>query len=183
VNSGTWFIYDPTTQATGNGAFVVNMRINDKAFTDGMSKTLAFSEVKAYQSKLANSGTPSAVGAPIPATPADVVAYGGTYGDTGHTEWVDAKVHETCFTATFPPNTTIPYTSGGATYDVDFITSGEKPTAGSPPTYAAVTARSYHARVVQAAMMDGSVRSIGDIDSIVWRAMATRNGSETVDMP
>ena len=43
----------------GNGAFVVNARITDANYTDGMSNTVAFSEVKAYQGKLANSGTPS----------------------------------------------------------------------------------------------------------------------------
>src|SRR6476620_2283044 len=70
VNEGTWFIYDPATQKFGNGAFVINAKLNDKAYIDGMSKTLAFSEVKAYQAKLANSGTPAAVGSAAPDTPA-----------------------------------------------------------------------------------------------------------------
>src|SRR3954462_11110085 len=96
INSGTWFIYDPTTGRIGDGAFVVNTKINDKAFTDGLGETLAFSEVKAYQGKLASSGNPFTLGSPVPATPAEVVAYGGTFSTTGHTEWVDGKVHETC---------------------------------------------------------------------------------------
>jgi prepilin-type N-terminal cleavage/methylation domain-containing protein len=183
INSGTWFIYDPTTAAIGNGAFVVNSKISDKAFADGMSKTLAFSEVKAYQDKLASSGNPSGIGATIPATPAEVIAFGGTFGRTGHTEWVDGKVHETCFTATFAPNTSVPYTNSGVTYDIDFISKAENAAIGAPPTYAAVTSRSYHAGIVQAAMMDGSVRAVGNIDNNVWRAMATRNGGETFDIP
>jgi prepilin-type N-terminal cleavage/methylation domain-containing protein len=183
VNEGTWFIYDPATQRFGNGAFVFNAKLNDKAYIDGMSKTLAFSEVKAYQAKLANSGTPAAVGSAAPDTPAAVVAYGGTFGATGHTEWVDGKVHETAFTATFPPNTVVPYSDGTTTYDVDFISKGESAT-GTVPTYAAVTARSYHSGAVQAAMMDGSVQSISNsVDQTVWRAMGTRNGAETFDMP
>jgi prepilin-type N-terminal cleavage/methylation domain-containing protein len=183
INSGTWFIYDPTTAAIGNGAFVVNKKISDKAFADGMSKTLAFSEVKAFQDKLASSGNPPTVSAATPATPAEVAVYGGTFGRTGHTEWVDGKVHETCFTATFAPNTLVPFIYESVTYDVDFISKAESPTTGAPPTYAAVTSRSYHAGVVQSAMMDGSVRSIGNIDNNIWRAMSTRNGGESFETP
>lgn len=183
VNCGTWFIYDPATGKGSNGAFVINNEISDKAFVDGLSKTLALSEVKAYQGKLGSGGNPSAAGSPVPDTTAEVVAYGGTYGATGHTEWVDGKVHETCFTATFPPNTTLPYSDGAATYDVDFISSGEKPT-GTVPTYAAVTSRSYHPGIVLSALMDGSVRtSANNIDTAVWRAMGTRNGGEVFEIP
>jgi len=35
--------------STGGGAFVVNVKLSDRAFVDGMSKTLSSSEVKAYQ--------------------------------------------------------------------------------------------------------------------------------------
>jgi|tagenome__1003787_1003787.scaffolds.fasta_scaffold20933176_3 prepilin-type N-terminal cleavage/methylation domain-containing protein len=183
INGGTWFIYDPTTAATGDGAFVVSKKLSDKAFADGMSKTLAFSEVKAYQDKLASSGNPPTIGAATPATPAEAVAFGGTFGRTGHTEWVDGKVHETCFTATFAPNTFVPYVNASVTYDVDFISKAESSAAGAPPTYAAVTSRSYHPSIVQSAMMDGSVRSIGTIDINIWRAMSTRGGGESFDMP
>jgi hypothetical protein len=139
--------------------------------------------VKAYQAKLASGGNPATVGSPVPDTPAAVVAYGGTFGTTGHSEWVDGKVHETCFTATFAPNTNVPYLNSSTTYDVDFISKAESPVATSPPTYAAVTSRSYHPGIVQSAMMDGSVRTVGEIDDSVWRAMSTRNGGETVDLP
>ena len=182
ANAGTWFIFDPVTGKTGNGAFVINTKISDRAFVDGMSKTLAFAEVKAYQAKLANAGSPSSLGSSFPDTPAAVVALGGTFGATGHTEWVDGKIHETGFTATFPPNTNVPYNSGGTTYDVDFISKTESP-AGTVPTYAAVTSRSYHPGVVQCAMMDGSVRTVGNVDTAVWQAAGTRNGNEAADLP
>ncbi len=138
ANQGTWFTFDPSTGKTGNGAFLVNVKLNDRAFTDGMSKTLAFSEVKAYAAKLANGGNPGSLDAPLPDLPTTVVGYGGTLGTTGHTEWVDGKIHETGFTATFPPNTNVAYSDGPGTYDVDFISTSEKP-AGTVPTYAAVT--------------------------------------------
>jgi hypothetical protein len=52
------------------------------------------------------------------------------------------------------------------------------------PTYAAVTSRSYHSGdVVNVAKMDGSVDVVtSDIDLRIWRAMATRNGEETVSV-
>jgi len=183
ANQGTWFTFDPATTRTGNGAFLVNQKIGDKAFTDGMSKTLAFAEVRAYTAKLANGGNPSAIGAAIPDTVSAVVASGGTFGTTGHTEWVDGKIHETGFTTTFPPNTNVPYTDSTGTYDVDLISRTENAT-GASPTYACVTARSYHPGVVQAAMMDGSVRTVGnDVDIAIWRAAGTRNGAENFDLP
>jgi hypothetical protein len=183
ANQGTWFTFDPASKATGNGSFLVNQKIGDRAFSDGMSKTLAYAEVKAYTAKLANSGNPSSLGAAIPDTPAAVVALGGTLGTTGHTEWVDGKIHETGFTSTFPPNTVFPYTDSTGTYDIDLISRTES-AIGASPTYACVTARSYHPGIVQAAMMDGSVRNVAnDVDIAIWRAAGTRNGAETLDLP
>ena len=108
-----------------------------------------------------------------------VVAYGGSLKETGHTEWVDFKVHETGFTAAFPPNTRVAYSSGGADYDVDFVSAGE--TSLAADTYAAVTSRSYHPGVVNALLMDGSVRFYGNgVSRDVWRALGTRAGGEAV---
>ncbi len=183
INYGTWFVYDAKTRQIGDGAFVVNARIREKNFRDGLSKTLAFAEVKAYQPKISNSGTPAEVGGLPPTSPAAVVAYGGTFGQTGHTEWVDGKVHETGMTTAFTPNTELTYANGGAEYDVDFISKSESLTS-TVPTYAAVISRSYHPGVVQAAMMDGSVHSVdGEISVEVWRAMGSRNGGEAVSVP
>ena len=59
--------------------------------------------------------------------------------------------------------------------------------AGEPlcmdaPTYAAITARSYHAGgIVNVALMDGSVRNVSkSISPAVWRALGTRAGGEVV---
>src|SRR5262249_13325026 len=92
-------------------------------------------------------------------------------------EWVDGKSFETAFTTTFVPNTYVTCASTTG-YDVDFISQTE---SGSTtiPTYSAMTSRSYHPEVVNAAMMDGSVR-VGPnrIDISLWRALSTRAGGE-----
>jgi prepilin-type processing-associated H-X9-DG protein len=50
------------------------------------------------------------------------------------------------------------------------------------PSYAAMTARSYHAGgLVNMVLMDGSVRSVSStIGLATWRALGTRNGGEVI---
>jgi prepilin-type processing-associated H-X9-DG protein len=98
--------------------------------------------------------------------------------DSGHTEWVDARVHQTGFTTIFPPNTRVAYSIGGVTYDVGF-NSHRKGRSTSLPTYAVVTSRSYHAGGVNVLQMDGSVRFVGNgFSQAVWRSLGTRSGGE-----
>ncbi|QDU87722.1 hypothetical protein Pla175_10880 [Pirellulimonas nuda] len=183
LNVGTWFVYDPATGKAGDGAFAPNHPFKFSEVSDGLSKTLAACEVKAYQPNVWDTNNPSTVGEPAPATPAALAAYfGGTFDFNGHTEWVEGDVHETGVTATFPPNTRIPYTNGGVEYDID-VTSMRDGESTTVPTYAAITARSYHPGVVNAAMLDGSVRAVADdIDLAPWRAAGTRAGGESVGL-
>jgi len=181
ANMGTWMVYNPATNVGGDGIFEPNTRISIRQIADGTSKTLAFSEVKAFQPYLDPGGTAS------PTPPADLAAVAGITGSfeeaEGHTGWVEGRVDQDGFTATFPPNSYVRYINAGQPYDVDFRTAeeGESTTA---ITYAATTSRSYHSGMVNSAMADGSVRSFSsDTDLPVWRALATRNGSETVAMP
>ena len=184
LNVGAYLVYDPTTRAEGGGAFAPFTRLKAGAFTDGMSKTLALSEVKAFTPRSQDvTGMP----ATAPASPAEVAGLmaGGTWSagvtDGGHTEWVCGRALHVGFTTTFPPNTFVPYERDGATYDVDISSTRE---GVSPPgvTRAAVTSRSHHAGVVVAAFMDSSVHAIGgDIDASVWQALGSRAGNETPD--
>lgn len=184
MNFGTWMVFNPSTQQAGDGAFQVNRKGTLAAITDGLSNTVGMAEVKAYSPYLRDGANPNAAATPIPNDPATVVAYGGSFkADSGHTEWVDARVHQSGYTAVFTPNTKVLYSTGGITYDVDFNSSREGKNI-TQITYAAVTSRSYHPGIVQVALMDGSTRAVSNtVDLGVWRSMATRSGGETFEMP
>ncbi len=182
INLGTWFVYDPSAREGGNGLVFPNSRTSLRTLTDGSSHTLAFAECKAWSAYLRDGGNPTAAGASIPLTPAEAVAFGGNFKkDSGHTEWVDGRVHQTGFTATFVPNTQVVYNNGGQLFDVDFNSSREGKTANRI-TYAVVTSRSHHPGIVNVLLADGSARAIADgIDLALWQALATRAGGEIVE--
>lgn len=187
-NFGTWFVYDPATGAGGDGAFHPNSRYGSRRFTDGLSKTLCVAEVKAFTPYVRNTADPAGA-YPAGSPPADPAAMAGlatgmsandtklgasTQANTGHTEWPDGRVHHSGFTTTFRPNTVVPYSDGSRDYDFDY-NSRQEGTHASAKTFAAITSRSHHDGIVNAVMMDGSVRRIADaIDGAVWRAMGTR---------
>ncbi|MGD9645791.1 MAG: DUF1559 domain-containing protein [Pirellulales bacterium] len=209
INMGEWFIYDPVTGRGGNGAAYPNSKLRDGAFSDGLSHTLSFAEVKAWHPYFRDSNrTAVELGAtsaaepetsPIPLTPLDLVGLIGTpgeYKETAHTEWFNGHVHHAGFTTVFRPNTqvlganrvsassaTVNTTATGDT-EIDWTNwqEGKNRNIATPsttPTYAAITARSYFSNAIHVAMMDGSVRAIGDRISIgVWRAISTRAGRE-----
>lgn len=183
VNAGTWFVYDPNEKLVGRGAVGTNIRVGVNSITDGLSNTLLLAEVKAYTPYFRNANLASPL--PIPTNPADVVSLGGDFKtNSGHTEWVDGRVHQTGFTATFAPNTKVLYThSDGKTYDVDWNNHQEGLGGLVDPfvTYAAVTSRSFHPSGVNCGRADGSVAFIFEgIDLLVWRALSTRDGGEVV---
>ncbi|MFO0900308.1 MAG: DUF1559 domain-containing protein [Pirellulales bacterium] len=181
VNFGTWFIWNPNTQEIGSGAFAVNKAMRPSQFEDGLSNTIGFAEVKAHQPILRDGLKPNTMDVPVPATPADAVAYGGTFdADLSHTEWVNGMFVQTGMSTAFAPNTQVPFAQGDTTYDVDFMSSrlGVSATAIS---YGAATARSFHPGLANYLLMDGSVQSASsDIDRRVWQALGTREGGEVI---
>jgi prepilin-type N-terminal cleavage/methylation domain-containing protein/prepilin-type processing-associated H-X9-DG protein len=179
VNIGEWLIMEPPF-GRGSGAFIVNQDMKLAAITDGTSNTLAMSEVKAFTPYLRDGGVPAGIAA-VPLQAGEIAKCGGEFKvDSGHTEWVDARAHQTGFTTTFPPNQKIPYWAGGKEYDIDFNSMREG-RSSTLPTYAVVTSRSYHTGGVNSMMLDGSVRMTSQtIASQVWKALGTRSGSEVV---
>lgn len=182
-NAGQWFVYDPVDQSTGPGAFCTNRKVRIAEFTDGTSNTLMFAEVKAYNPyfRNANLGSPTN----MPVNPEDVPLLGGDFkSNSGHTEWVDGRTHQSSFTTTFTPNTEVLYVDGdGKEYDVDWTNhqEGKGGLADTYATFAAVTSRSYHPAGVNTCRVDGSVHFVSDtIDLILWQATGSRNGGEIV---
>ena len=185
-NFGSWLVYDPATGQRGDGLFYVNGEVEFGAVTDDTSNTLCAAEVKAFTSYIRNTQDPGTV---PPNDPSFFASYTGElklgdtlHQNTGHTEWCDGRVHHSGFTTVFTPNTVVPYVSNGITYDID-INSEKEGNSTTKATYAAITARSYHAGgVVNISMLDGSTRSLSDAISLdVWRAMGTVNGGEVVN--
>jgi prepilin-type N-terminal cleavage/methylation domain-containing protein len=175
-NGGTWMVWDNSTYQQGDGAFAPNSSGRPRDFRDGMSQTLCFAEVKAYTPYVRDGSDGTDI---LPSSLAGLNA-GSLKPDTGHTEWVDGRVHQTGFTTLFGPNAVTPIEgSGGATaVDGDFTScrEGKLPSTCTGPTYAAVTSRSYHSGIVNVLFMDGSGHSISDeIDLQIWRRLSTRN--------
>ena len=151
-----------------------------RSITDGTSKTLLIAEVKGwtpyYRDAALSQPTP-------PSDPSEICGLGGSFkSDSGHTEWVDGRVHQTGFTTVFTPNTRVACVQGGQTYDVDW-TSEREGISDTGITYSAVTSRSYHSGgVVNTAMADGSIHAVtSDIELSVWRAMSTRAGDDVAE--
>lgn len=177
ANNGSWHIFQPPT-GMGDGVFLVNRGTRSAEILDGATNTLAFSEVKAFTPYLRDGSKPSGQ-TPAPSAPDQISPFGGEFkNDSGHTEWVDARVHQTGFTTTFPPNTRVPHSAKGQHYDIDFNSLREG-RSSTLPTFASVTSRSYHTGGVNSLFCDGSVRyQQNAVSLVVWRAMGSRAGGE-----
>ena len=185
-NAGTWFVYDANDETFGEGMFTASRAMRFRDCLDGLSHTLAFAEVKAWTPYFRDVG--AAGDLPMPVEPDEICVLAGSFKpDTGHTEWVDGRSHQSGFTTTFTPNRKILCDVMGIEYDVDFTNFREgrtSTTSPTPRTHAAVTSRSYHTGGVNVTLSDGSVQFITDsIELEVWQALSTRKGKEVVQLP
>ena len=177
ANVGVWFVYDPETRRGGPGAFYPASKLKPGKFSDGLSKTIAFSEVKAWNPYFRNAAQDNPAAVP----PTQIASLGGDFKtNSGHTESLDGRCHQTGVTGLFSPNTKVPHVSDELDHDVDWTNQQEGKSA-TTATYAAVTSRSYHSGGVNIIRMDGSAQFVtDDIELPVWQAMFTRNGGEVV---
>jgi prepilin-type N-terminal cleavage/methylation domain-containing protein/prepilin-type processing-associated H-X9-DG protein len=182
VNAGDWFVWNGFNAPVARNAFLVNKSRRIAEFTDGTSSTLFASDVKVYNplcgpfSPIPPGMTPTTVPPPNADPIAVVPAYATCAPGRGHTFWADGNSHETAMTTAWPPNKAISSASGARDldYETALIVSGG-------PTYAALTARSYHPGGVNALFGDGSVRFVkSSIDGNTWRAMGTVAGGEVI---
>ena len=99
--------------------------------------------------------------------------------DSGHSEWEDGNTSQAGFTTAWPPNKETPGTFGGVSVpDTDLIAIREE---NGGPTFAAITARSYHPGGVNVLFGDGSVRFVKNtIAGMTWRALGTVAGGEVI---
>ncbi len=187
ANVGTWLVWNPISGTGGDGAITYTSNPNGgnrtADFTDGLSNTVGYSEVKTYTWDVkSNAFLPATTPIPAP-TAAAVLALGGTIGTTpsGHTGWTEAQTFHNGFTFVLTPNTIVKFTNAGVDYDVDQLSGNEG--SATRITFDAVTSRSYHTGVVNTLLMDGSVRTVpNSVDPAVWRAAGTRNGGETLGL-
>ena len=184
MNMGRWFIHDPNTNRVGDGVFMPNSKFRPAHIADGLSNTLAAAEVKAYTPYFRNADNGTVT---HPTPPSEICTLAGQprmsatdiHANSGHTEWYDGRSHQAGVTTTFQPGREVKCTVSGATFDVDW-TNRREASSDTVVTYAAITARSYHAgNYVNCLMMDGSVRPVQySIDLATWQAMSTRAGAE-----
>ncbi len=181
VNVGSWFVYDPNTGKSGDGAFPMNKGCKVGDFTDGMSNTIGVAETKAYGGYMLGGSAATTANAPTPNTVADVQALGGTFKIDEHTGWTEGQGFQTCMTFVLTPNSNVPFTdTTGALWDVDYVSNRDGSSA-TKYSYDVLTSRSYHTGLVNVFLMDGSVRSIANgINQATWRALGTRAGGEVV---
>lgn len=181
VNAGDWFLWNGFNAPDSRGAFLPNKSRRIADFTDGTSNTLLASDVKVYNplcgpsSPIPAGMTPTNIPSPN-VDPNSVAGYATCNPGKGHTFWADGNSHETSMTTAWTPNKVIRNTAGvgDLDYETRLVVSGG-------PTYAALTARSYHPGGVNALFGDGSVRFIkSSVDGNTWRSLGTVQGGEII---
>jgi len=185
--TGDWFVWGGTgSSLRSRSAFGPMLSRNWSSFQDGLSNTLLVSEGKSYQPYYRDCPTLANINVhdQIPHPDADPFAIapeyrgGCAFRAEGHNEWVESASHHIGFTTAWPPNKAIRGGPNGEYAEIDLTSKREK-TGG--PTFAAITARSYHPGGVNALFGDGSVRFVkSTVSGVIWRSLGSVAGGEVV---
>jgi prepilin-type N-terminal cleavage/methylation domain-containing protein/prepilin-type processing-associated H-X9-DG protein len=189
-------LFGPTNYAgcTGSGAgggtpyntdglFFINSRLRQQELTDGLSKTVAFSESILGDGPQAT--TDRAFANPVTAyaftffVPVSEIrcarAASWNFTDLRGFSWANGEYRTTAYNHYRLPNSPI----------IDCI--GAQMSGDNATLYAGYgwrAARSRHPGGVNVALADGAVRFVDDgVDADVWKAAATRAGGEAVTLP
>ncbi|CAN5851238.1 DUF1559 domain-containing protein [soil metagenome] len=186
-SQGDWFVWGGAGSTRKNrSAFGPNQSRRWAEFRDGMSQTLLMSEFKGYTvytrdcPTLQNIKDTEVIPPPEadPYTIAPEYRTGCQIRDNGHCEWFESAVHHAGFTTAWPTNKQI---RGGSNDEFEHVDINSRREKLGGPSFAAVTARSYHAGGVNVVFGDGSVRFVKDsISGQVWRALGTVAGREVI---
>ena len=198
-NDGDWYIFGGFSPATYAGtpsrsAFAVNLARKLSEFSDGLSNTILFAEIKSFQfrlkcSSVGSTWTPTSVPGPNAALNAEYTGGGSCSapGNTMHTRWSNGGVYHAGFSTARPPNKKTAFNYNGTpamtpaeksgSVEADLISVNEN---DGGPTYGALTARSYHPGGVKTLLADGSVKYVkSSVDGNTWRALGTRPGGRS----
>jgi prepilin-type N-terminal cleavage/methylation domain-containing protein/prepilin-type processing-associated H-X9-DG protein len=187
---GDWYVWS-NGGPQNRSAFGPNTIRRIADITDGLSNTLAASEGyighlqarACYTSPNSPPGmTPNNVPDPlssIAALQALLAACTGSprFGQAvGHTRWTNGGVYYSGITTAVTPNAKV--VPAGWSQRFDWVSVDEN---NGGPTYASLSASSYHPGGVTALFCDGSVRFIKDsINPVPWRALGSIAGGEVI---
>ncbi len=204
--SADWYVFSwPNAPITGagaasRGAFSVNLARRIAEFTDGLSNTALFAEIKSYQPSMKCPTVVTATSTYAGSLPApNVVPAAYTNGcakidDVKHSRYSNAGIYHSGYTAAYPPNMptlapvpagtvfTFPQQgSGGGFVVIDVWSGNENDGGANGVTFAAFPPRSYHAGGVNVLFADGSVKWIkNSVDGQTWRSLNSLSGGEVV---
>jgi prepilin-type N-terminal cleavage/methylation domain-containing protein len=167
-----------------DGLFFINSRVRAKDVSDGLSKTIAFSESILGQGARATTSSagiePSTGYAFTFRTPLSDAACGRpfyyNFTDLRGFSWANGEYRTTLYNHARQPNS--------ASLDCLAAVMTSPDPAEIYAGYGWRTARSRHAGGVTVAQADGAVRFVADtVDPLAWRAAATRAGGESATLP